>query len=84
MDINSNIRIMTKEQLVFLFNNLHSEDKNGSIEAVVHDVNGGMFVTDSIRLDMDGGRLIISQQNSPSYESNKLNWEKELAFVEAH
>ena len=73
---------MTKEELVFLFNNLHKEDKNGSIEAVVHDVNGGTFVTDSIRLDMDGGRLIICQQNSPSYESNKLNWEQELAFVE--
>ena len=73
---------MTKEQLVFLFNNLHSEDKNGSIEAVVHDVNGGTFVTDSIRLDMDGGRLIICQQNSPSYESNKLNWEQELTFAE--
>ena len=72
---------MTKEQLVFLFNNLHSEDKSGSIEAVVHDVNGGTFVTDSIRLDMDGGRLIICQQNSPSYKSNKLNWEQELNFV---
>ncbi len=73
---------MTKEQLVFLFNNLHSEDKSGSIEAVVHDVNGGTFVTDSIRLDMDGGRLIVCQQNSPSYESNKTNWEQELTFVE--
>jgi hypothetical protein len=82
MDINSGIRIMTKEQLVFLFNNLHKEDKNGDIEAVVHDVNGGTFVTDSIRLDMDGGRLIISQKNSPSYESNKLNWDQELTFVE--
>jgi|TARA_R110000823_G_scaffold13327_4_gene44142 hypothetical protein len=73
---------MTKEQLVFLFNNLHSEDKNGDIEAVVHDVNGGTFVTDSIRLDMDGGRIIICQQNSPSYVINKRNWEQELAFVE--
>ena len=73
---------MTKEQLVFLFNNLHSEDQNGTIEAIVHDVNGGLFKTDSIRLDMDGGRLIISQINSPSYESNKLNWTKELEFAE--
>ena len=82
MVIISNIRIMTKEELVFLFNNLHSEDKNGGIQAVVHDVNGGSFVTDSIRLDMDGGRLIISQLNSPTYESNKTNWQKELTFVE--
>ena len=73
---------MTKEQLVFLIKNLHPEDKSGSIEAVVHDVNGGTFVTDSIRLDMDGGRLIISQKNSPSYESNKRNWTKELEFVQ--
>ena len=72
---------MTKEQLVFLINNLHPEDKSGGIEAVVHDVNGGTFVTDSIRLDMDGGRLIICQKNSPSYESNKSNWTKELEFV---
>jgi ABC-type hemin transport system ATPase subunit len=72
---------MTKEQLVFLIKNLHPEDKSGGIEAVVHDVNGGTFVTDSIRLDMDGGRLIISQKNSPSYNSNKLNWEQELNFV---
>jgi hypothetical protein len=54
---------MTKEQLVFLINNLHPEDKSGGIEAVVHDVNGGTFVTDSIRLDMDGGRLIINEQS---------------------
>ena len=73
---------MTKEELVFLFNHLHSEDQHGTIDAVVQDVNGGSFITDSIRLDMDGGRLIISQINSPSYESNKLNWTKELEFVE--
>ena len=73
---------MTKEELVFLFNHLHSEDQNGSIEAIVHDVNGGLFKTDSIRLDMDGGRLIICQQNSPNYESNKINWAQELAFAE--
>ena len=73
---------MTKEQLVFLIKNLQSDEKSGGIEAVVHDVNGGTFVTDSIRLDMDGGRLIVSQMNSPTYESNKINWEQELTFVE--
>ena len=72
---------MRKEELVQLFNHLHKEDTNGTIEAVVHDVNGGTFKTDSIRLDMDGGRLIICQKNSPSYKSNKLNWEQELNFV---
>ena len=72
---------MRKEELVKLFNHLHKEDKDGIIEAVVHDVNGGMFTTDSIRLDMDGGRLIISQINSPSYELNKSNWQQELEFA---
>ena len=69
-----------KEQLIELIENLHSEDLNGEIEAIVHDVNGGMFVSDSIRLDMDGGRLIVCQKNSPCYESNKENWQQELNF----
>ena len=72
---------MKKEELVYLINHLHSEDKSGIIEAVVHDVNGGQFKTDSIRLDMDSGRLIICQLNSPCYETNKKNWEQELEFI---
>ena len=71
---------MRKEELVHLINHLHKEDTNGIIEAVVHDVNGGTFRTDSIRLDMDGGRLIVCQMNSPCYESNKKNWKQELNF----
>ena len=35
---------MRKEELIELIENLHSEDKSGSIEAIVHDVNGGTFV----------------------------------------
>lgn len=73
---------MRKEELVRLINNLPCEDKNGTIDAIVHDVNGGMFKTDSIRLDMDGGRLIICQLNSPNYKSNKENWQQELEFYE--
>jgi len=72
---------MKKEELIELITNLHSEDKNGNIEALVYDVNGGQFKTDSIRLDMDGGRLIISQLNSPTYQSNKENWKTELEFL---
>ena len=72
---------MRKEELIHLINHLHKEDTNGIIEAVVHDVNGGTFRTDSIRLDMDGGRLIICQMNSPCYETNKTNWEQELKFI---
>jgi hypothetical protein len=72
---------MRKEELVELFEKLHKEDTTGNIEAVVHDVNGGTFTTDSIRLDMDGGRLIICQMNSPCYDSNKENWKTELEFI---
>ena len=71
---------MRKEELIELIENLNSEDKSGSIEAIVHDVNGGTFISDSIRLDMDGGRLIVCQLNSPCYESNKKNWQQELNF----
>tara|TARA_B100001996_G_C18546301_1_gene549022 strand:+ start:51 stop:272 length:222 start_codon:yes stop_codon:yes gene_type:complete len=72
---------MRKEELIHLINHLHTDDKHGIIEAIVHDVNGGQFTTDSIRLDMDSGRLIICQMNSPCYESNKNNWKKELDFL---
>jgi hypothetical protein len=72
---------MKKEELVELVSNLRCEDKHGQMEAIVYDVNGGRFITDSIRLDMDGGRLIISQLNSPSYETNKQNWKQELEFA---
>ena len=72
---------MKKEELIELIENLHSEDKSGSIEAIIHDVHGGTFVSDSIRLDMDGGRLITCQMNSPCYESYKKNWEQELNFT---
>ena len=71
---------MRKEELIELIENLHSEDKSSSIEAIVHDVNGGSFISDSIRLDMDGGRLIVCQLNSPCYETNKKNWKQELNF----
>jgi len=72
---------MTKEELVFLFKHLHKEDRNGIMDCVVHDRHGGTFTTDSIRIDMDGGRIIVCQQSSPCYESNKLNWKQELEFA---
>jgi len=72
---------MKKEELLFLVNHLHSEDKNGIIECIVHDRHGGGFKTDSIRLDMDGGRLIVCQQDSQQYDSNKHNWKQELEFA---
>ena len=73
---------MKKEELVELITNLQSdEDKHGNIEAFVYDVNGGCLLQIQSDLDMDGGRLIISQINSPTYDTNKENWQKELEFA---
>jgi len=71
---------MKKEQIVTLIENLHSEDKQGNIEAIFIGRHGEVIKTDSIRLDMDGGRLIIVQEGADQYTSNKENWEKELEF----
>ena len=71
---------MKKQELVKLFENLPNEDKEGHIEGIFFDRFGGITYTDSIRLDMDGGRLIVCQLNSPCYESNKKNWQQELNF----
>ena len=72
---------MKKEEIVTLIENLHPEDKQGNIEATFIGRHGEIVKTDSIRLDMDGGRLIICQINSPCYESNKKNWKQELEFI---
>ena len=40
-----------------------------------------MVTTDSIRIDMDGGRVILAQRGSGEAETNKKNWEKELEFI---
>ena len=71
---------MTKQELIYLINHLHPEDQSGEIEATVYDANNGKFKTSSIRLDMDSGRLIVCQENSDNYESNKNNWKTELEF----
>jgi hypothetical protein len=36
--------------------------------------------TDSLRVDMDGGRIILSEEKSTMYETNKRNWIQELIF----
>ena len=69
---------MKKEELAGNIN--RTPDKNGIID-VGGDRHGGTFTTDSIRLDMDGGRLIVCQQDSPCYETNKTNWKQELEFA---
>jgi hypothetical protein len=71
---------MRKEELVKLFKKLPKEDKEGNIEGIFYDRYGGRIITDSIRVDMDGGRIILVQKGSENYEVNKRNWEQEISF----
>ena len=73
---------MRKEELVKLIKNLPSEDKEGNIEGIFYDRYGGRISTDSIRIDMDGGRIILVQKGSENYETNKKNWQQEISFNE--
>jgi len=43
--------------------------------------HGEVVTTDSIRIDMDGGRVILAQKGSGESEQNKKNWEQELVFI---
>jgi len=51
---------MKKEELVEIFSNLHPEDSTGQMIAEMHLANGQVIKTDSLRVDMDGGRIILS------------------------
>jgi len=73
---------MRKEELVKLFEKLPKEDKEGNIEGIFYDRYGGRIITDSVRVDMDGGRIILVQKGSENYEVNKRNWEQEISFNE--
>ena len=73
---------MRKEELVKLFEKLPKEDKEGNIEGTFYDRYGGRIITDSVRVDMDGGRIILVQKGSENYEVNKRNWEQEISFNE--
>jgi hypothetical protein len=73
---------MTKEELIFLIKNLGSEDKNGNIEGIFIGRHGERIITDSIRVDMDSGRIIIAQSGTDYYNINKSNWETELTFAQ--
>ena len=64
---------MKKEELIELIKYLHSEDKTGNIVGVFHDRYGGVITTDSVRIDMDGGRILLAQEGTDYYEENKKN-----------
>jgi len=72
---------MTKEELIELINNLHPEDTKGELNGIFIGRHGEVVTTDSIRIDMDGGRVILAQKGSGEAEQNKKNWQQELEFV---
>ena len=71
---------MKKEELVEIFSDLHPEDTAGNMTGEVHLADGTVLKTDSLRVDMDGGRIILSEEKSRMYETNKRNWVQELIF----
>ena len=72
---------MTKEELIELITNLHPEDTKGELSGIFIGRHGEVVTTDSIRIDMDGGRVILAQRGSGEAETNKRNWQKELEFI---
>jgi len=72
---------MTKQELIELIEKLPTEDTKGEIEGIFYDRFGSRTSTDSIRLDMDGGRIILAQRGSGYHEINKENWKQELEFL---
>ncbi len=50
------------------------------MQAVIHLKDGSTLITDSLRIDMDGGRVIVAEKDSDFYDTNKRNWFQELLF----
>ena len=72
---------MKKEELIELIKGLHPEDTTGEMIGIFIGRHGEVVTTDSIRIDMDGGRVILAQTGSGQAEVNKNNWQKELEFI---
>ena len=73
---------MKKEELVEIFSDLQPEDTAGQMTGEVHLSDGTIIKTDSLRVDMDGGRIILSEEKSSMYQTNKRNWIQELIFYQ--
>ena len=71
---------MKKEELVEIFSDLHPEDTAGHMTGEIHLADGRVIKTDSLRVDMDCGRIILSEKDSAMYDANKRNWVQELIF----
>ena len=72
---------MTKQELLELIESLHPEDTKGELTGIFIGRHGEVITTDSIRIDMDGGRVILAQKGSGEAQTNKNNWQKELEFA---
>ena len=72
---------MTKQELIELIESLHTEDTKGELTGIFIGRHGEVITTDSIRIDMDGGRVILAQKGSGEAQTNKNNWQKELEFA---
>lgn len=72
---------MRKEELIELIENLHKEDTQGKLTGVFMGRHGEVITTDSIRIDMDGGRVILAQEGSGHEAKNDSNWQQELKFA---
>ena len=72
--------IMNKQELVEVFKDLHPEDASGEIIGEVYLDDGTKIETDSIRIDMDGGRIILASKKSNMHAINNKNWIQELIF----
>ncbi len=72
---------MTKQELIELIESLHPEDTKGELTGIFIGRHGEVVTTDSIRIDMDGGRVILAQKGSGEAQTNKNNWQKELEFA---
>ncbi len=71
---------MNKQELVQVFKDLHPEDTSGEIIGEVYLDDGTKIQTDSIRIDMDGGRIILASKKSNMHAINNKNWIQELIF----
>ena len=71
---------MKIKELKKLIDGCHVEDLNNELEAIVISKKNKIFISDSIRLDTDSGRLIIATQDSEQFKLNKFNAKKEMDF----
>ena len=69
---------MTKQELIELIESLHPEDTKGELTGIFIGRHGEVITTDSIRIDMDGGRVILAQKGSGEAQTNKNNWQKRI------